>query len=110
MTNPRIHPWARRTKLIRGFNPKTQSSNTPQNQTIMAHTNIWVHLVWGTKRREPLLEKSVRFEIFEHIRETARKKDIHVDFINGFMDLSICWSEGWGLKPRLGVVDRESPG
>lgn len=47
----------------------------------MAYTNIWVRLVWGTKRREPLLEKSARFEIFEHIRETARKKDIHVDFI-----------------------------
>jgi putative transposase len=56
----------------------------------MASTQIWIHLVWGTKRREPLLQKSVRFEIFEHIRETARAKDIHVDFINGHVDHVHC--------------------
>ncbi len=68
----------------------------------MAHTNIWVHLVWGTKRREPLLEKSVRFEIFEHIRETARKKDIHVDFINGYVDHVHCLIS---MKAKQNIAD-----
>lgn len=52
----------------------------------MSLVNIYVHLVWGTKRREPLLEKPQRYEIFRHIRENAQKKGIYLDHINGFTD------------------------
>ena len=68
----------------------------------MAHTSIWVHIVWSTKRREPLLDKSVRFEIFEHIRETARAKAIHVDFINGHIDHVHCLIS---MKAKQNVAD-----
>lgn len=56
----------------------------------MSFVNIWVHVVWGTKRREPLLEKSARYEIFNHIRENAKTKGIHIDFINGYVDHVHC--------------------
>jgi len=56
----------------------------------MSFVSIWVHVVWATKRREPLLEKSVRYEIFNHIRENAKSKGIHVDFINGYVDHVHC--------------------
>lgn len=52
----------------------------------MGYTKIWVHLVWATKSCEPLLAKSVRQKIFTHIRENAREKDIHLDFVNGHID------------------------
>ncbi len=52
----------------------------------MAYVRIWVHAVWGTKDREPILEKENRYTLFEHIRENARKKDIYIDFINGYID------------------------
>ena len=52
----------------------------------MSFVKIYVHAVWGTKRREPLLEKPHRYEIFEHIRENAQKKEIFIDHINGFTD------------------------
>jgi len=52
----------------------------------VGYTKIWIHLVWATKSREPLLAKSVRQKIFTHIRENAREKDIHVDFVNGHID------------------------
>ena len=52
----------------------------------MPFIKIWIHLVWATKRREPVLDKSIRQKIFTHIRENARTKDIHIDFINGYTD------------------------
>ena len=52
----------------------------------MGYTKIWVHLVWATKKREPLLDKTVRLKLFSHIRENALAKNIHIDFINGHID------------------------
>jgi putative transposase len=52
----------------------------------MAYVRIWVHLVWGTKHRDPTLEKENRFNLFQHIRENAQSKGIYLDFINGHKD------------------------
>ncbi len=52
----------------------------------MPFVRIWIHLVWATKKREPVLDKSIRQKVFTHIRENARTKDIHIDFINGYTD------------------------
>ncbi len=56
----------------------------------MSFVKIWVHLVWGTKKREPILEKPQRYKIFDHIRENAKKKHIHLDHINGYVDHVHC--------------------
>jgi REP element-mobilizing transposase RayT len=56
----------------------------------MGYIKIWVHLVWTTKNREPLLTKDIRIEIFKHIRENANKKGIYIDFINGHLDHVHC--------------------
>ena len=56
----------------------------------MSFVNLWVHVVWGTKGREPLLEKPARYDIFSHIRENARAKGIHIDHINGYVDHVHC--------------------
>lgn len=52
----------------------------------MSYTKIWIHLVWATKKREPVLEKTMRPKLFSHIRENARAKNIHIDFVNGYVD------------------------
>ena len=52
----------------------------------MAYVRIWVHAVWGTKDREPILEKESRYTLFDHIRENAETKGIYLDFINGYTD------------------------
>lgn len=52
----------------------------------MSFTKIWIHLVWATKKREPVLDKLARTKVFAHIRENARAKGIHVDFVNGYVD------------------------
>ena len=37
----------------------------------MPYVKIWVHLVWTTKNREPLLTADIRQKVFEHIRQNA---------------------------------------
>lgn len=56
----------------------------------MGYIKIWVHLVWTTKNREPILVKEIRQNIFKHIRENAEKKCIYIDFINGYLEHVHC--------------------
>ena len=34
----------------------------------MPYLNIWIHFVWATKNRAPLLTKNIRQDIFKHIK------------------------------------------
>lgn len=52
----------------------------------MPYIKIWIHLIWSTKNREPLLQKPVRSKVISHICENALAKGIHVDFSNGYVD------------------------
>lgn len=57
----------------------------------MAQVRIWVHAVWGTKRREPILRnKNKRIDLFKHIKNYAKEKKIYLDFINGEADHVHC--------------------
>jgi len=56
----------------------------------MGYIKIWVHLVWTTKNHKPLLTKEIRQDIFNHIRENALKKNIYIDFINGYVEHVHC--------------------
>jgi REP element-mobilizing transposase RayT len=48
----------------------------------MPYVRIWIHSVWGTKRRIKYFTKANKTEILKHIRENAKSKDIYIDFIN----------------------------
>ena len=52
----------------------------------MPYVRIWVHLIWATKDRMPLLNETLRGKIFTHIKENASKKSIYLDVINGTAD------------------------
>ena len=56
----------------------------------MPFIKLWIHLVWSTKNREPFLTKDIRKRVFNHIKENAVIKNIHVDFINGYTDHVHC--------------------
>ena len=63
----------------------------------MGYVKIWIHLVWPTKNREPILTQEIRRDIFRHIRENAEKKDIYIDHINGYLEHVHCLiSLGYG--------------
>ena len=52
----------------------------------MSYIKVYVHYVWSTKDRYPFLNDSIRPQLFAHIRENAKKKNIYIDFINGYTD------------------------
>jgi len=57
----------------------------------MPHIKIYVHLVFTTKNRQPLLAtKDVRQKVWRHILENARNKGIFVEFVNGYKDHCHC--------------------
>jgi len=56
----------------------------------MPFIKVWVHLVWATKNRKPLLTSDTRQKIFVHIRENAKTKNIHIDCVNGHADHVHC--------------------
>jgi len=51
---------------------------------------VWIHFVWSTKNRAPFLNSAIRGKVFQHIRENAKEKAIHIDTINGYIDHAHC--------------------
>lgn len=49
----------------------------------MPYTKLYIHLVWATKNRLPMLDKKNRSELFDHIKENAKSKNIFIDTIGG---------------------------
>ena len=52
----------------------------------MPFIKIWIHLIFSTKNREPLITNAIKSEIIDHIKSNAKDKDIYIDFINGVKD------------------------
>lgn len=52
----------------------------------MPYVRVWIHLFWSTKNREPMLRSNIRGKVFQHIRENAKEKKIHIDCVNGVAD------------------------
>jgi putative transposase len=57
----------------------------------MAQVRIWIHVVWGTKNRSPvMLNKNKRIDLCKHIKANAKDKKIYLDYINGESDHLHC--------------------
>lgn len=56
----------------------------------MSWVRIWVHLVFATKNRKPLLNQNARKKIFQHIKKNAEAKGIWLDSVNGYTDHIDC--------------------
>ena len=57
----------------------------------MAYVRIWVHCVWGTKRKIPFLTNvDSKWNIINHIKENSKLKNIYIDHINGHIDHLHC--------------------
>jgi len=66
----------------------------------MSYVKIWVHAVWGTKNREPVLKPDVLKRVCSHIFSNARAQGIAIDRINGHDDhIHVLML----LKPELGI-------
>jgi putative transposase len=56
----------------------------------MPYINIWIHFVWATKNRASLLTKNIRQDVFKHIKDNGSLKNIHIDFVNGYVEHVHC--------------------
>ena len=51
-----------------------------------SYSSLWVHLIWSTKNREPLLTPSLKREVYKVIHEISSDHEIYLDCINGVED------------------------
>jgi REP element-mobilizing transposase RayT len=69
-----------------GFSP----INLISKKINMPFIKVWIHYVWATKNRQPILYDECRYQLFDHIRENAQKKEIFLNKINGHYDHVHC--------------------
>ena len=77
----------------------------------MSYINVYVHFIWSTKNRSPFLTNDIRYDVFTHIRENAREKNIFVDFINGYADHVHClvsMNDDLGIGKIVQLIKGES--
>ncbi len=77
----------------------------------MSYVKIWVHGVWGTKNHEQTLHKDFRYDLFRHIKENAKEKEIFVDFINGHTDhvhILYCLNAEITIAKTMNLIKGES--
>jgi putative transposase len=51
-----------------------------------SYSSIWVHIIWSTKNREPILIPVLKQEVFQVIITIAKDHEIYLDCINGVED------------------------
>ena len=56
----------------------------------MPFLNILIHAVWATKDRKPLMNKTNKDSLCNHIRKYALEKNIHLINVNGHLDHLHC--------------------
>jgi REP element-mobilizing transposase RayT len=77
----------------------------------MPHISVWIHFVWTTRDREPLLSESIRYKVFEHIRNNAREKNIFIGALNGWLEHVHCLislGSGQNLDETMRLLKGES--
>ena len=52
----------------------------------MPYVDVWIHFVFATKSRMPLLSQKLLPLLIEKVKTYSQKKDIHVDSLNGYRD------------------------
>ena len=57
----------------------------------MSFIKVYIHFVWSTKDWIPYLDSpELRKEVWNHIRENAKEKNIFIDFVNGYSNHCHC--------------------
>ena len=53
-------------------------------------TRIWIHAVWSTKKRRPLIQTSIEDKIYLFIADQLREQGCKVSIVNGMPDHIHC--------------------
>jgi REP element-mobilizing transposase RayT len=63
---------------------------------------IWIHAIWATKERKPLIHKSLEQQVYQYIAEQLRKQGCPVRIINGMPDHIHCL---FLLNPQKSIAE-----
>lgn len=77
----------------------------------MAKTSVWIHAVWGTKKRDRVLLSDQRAIICRHIIQNAQEKGFYVDMVDGYLDHLHCLmilKPGWTIAKQMQMIKGES--
>ncbi len=77
----------------------------------MSFIKVWLHIVFGTKNREPMLSNEIRGQVITHIKEYAKTKDIYIKAINGYYDhlhFIIALSSDQSISKIVNLIKGES--
>ena len=57
----------------------------------MPFIKVYIHFVWSTKNRVPYLSTlDLRKSMWKHIKDNSVKKDVFIDYVNGYNDHCHC--------------------
>jgi putative transposase len=77
----------------------------------MSYTKIWVHAVWGTKGRQPILSNGLRRKFLDHLLQHAVSREIEIGLLNCWVDHVHCLirlQPGQNIEEVLKIIKRES--
>jgi REP element-mobilizing transposase RayT len=71
---------------------KAYFTSKKEGMEIMAHSlnKVWIHAVWTTKNRVPLIDETVELLIFKKINDEIRGQGCFVKIVNGMPDHVHC--------------------
>lgn len=67
-----------------------------------SYNKIWIHAIWSTKDRRPLLQKSAEAEIYNYIKKEFQEMGCHVKMVNGMPDHIHCL---FLLSPQKSIAE-----
>ena len=51
-----------------------------------SYSSIWIHIIWSTKNREPILKPELKNEVIQVLQRIAIEHEINIDCVNGVDD------------------------
>lgn len=67
-----------------------------------SYNKIWIHAVWATKKRMPLIHSAIENEVYQFLSEQLREQGCPVRIINGMPDHIHCL---FLLNPRKSISE-----
>jgi putative transposase len=67
-----------------------------------SYSCVWIHAVWSTKNRQPLIHPTIEKQLFDLIRSELEKCGCIVRNVNGMPDHVHCL---FGMNPKIAVTD-----
>lgn len=52
----------------------------------MAYLKVWIHYIWTTKYKEPLIKPVLLHPLIQHMYCYAKSKSVYIESINGYTD------------------------